>query len=117
METQPTATASPTRPDVATAQGLLIAFSSPPAADEAAFNAWYQEHAAGRLTVPGVLNARRYQAAREDGPRYMASYDLTTPQALDGPEYRRLQTDAPPSEREMMARLPLTEGDRRRHAR
>jgi hypothetical protein len=89
--------------------GLLLAFSNPPLGDEEAFNAWYEVHAAARLTVPGIYSARRYQAITDDGPRYMACYDLESIETLHSPEYRHVQTEAVPSDREMMPRLPLLE--------
>ncbi len=95
---------SPVISSTARAQAVLLAFSTPPAGDEAAFTTWYQGHAAARLTVPGVLNARRYKATQDDGPRFMAYYDLESPSALQTPEYKNIVTDA---DREMMPRLPL----------
>ena len=88
-------------------QGVLLAFTNPPTGEEEAFNAAYQEHAAARLRVPGILNARRYTAVADEGPRYMAFYDLETPAAVQRPEYARLASEASPSERDMFARLPL----------
>lgn len=93
----------------ARAQALLLAFSNPPPGEEDAFNIWYAEHAAARLTVPGISTARRYQAITDDGPRYMACYDLSDTDTLQSPEYRHVQTEAVPSDREMMPRLPLLE--------
>jgi hypothetical protein len=114
METQHSTAASATRtparaPEGALVQpqGLLLAFSDPPAGEEDAYNAWYEEHAAGRLTVPGIFNGRRYQAIEADGPRYMACYDLARPQTLKSPEYERLRREASQNERDMMARLPV----------
>jgi len=82
-------------------------FANPPVGDEDAFNDWYDEHAAARLGVPGVLNARRYQAVAEDGPRYMASYDLDTVETLQRSEYVRLNAERSARERDMLARLRM----------
>ena len=90
-------------------RGLLLAFSDPPAGDEEAFHAWYDEHAPARLTVPGVLSARRYRAVGADGPRYMACYDLEGPETLQSAEYRRLREEPSAGDRAMMPRLPLLE--------
>jgi hypothetical protein len=88
--------------------GLLLAFTNPPADDEEAFNAWYdEEHAPARLGVPGILSARRYISVGADGPRYMACYDLETPDVLQRPEYVRLLAGQSDRERRMLARLPL----------
>src|SRR5919197_6763770 len=107
MESLHSAAASATQPTISTvaqAQGVLLALSDPPPGEEAAFNEWYQGHAAARLTVPGILNARRYKATGADGPRYMAFYDLESTAALQRPEYKNIATDA---DRQMMPRLPL----------
>jgi hypothetical protein len=90
-------------------RGLLLAFSDPPAGDEEAFHAWYDEHAPSRLTVPGVLSARRYRAVGDEGPRYMACYDLEGPETMQTAEYRRLRDEPSAGDREMMPRLPLLE--------
>jgi hypothetical protein len=88
--------------------GLLLAFTNPPEGDEAAFNAWYdEEHAPARLSVPDIFSARRYVAGGADSPRYMACYDLETPEVLQRPEYVRLLAGISDRERAMLARLPL----------
>jgi hypothetical protein len=107
METVPSTAKAASAPELGEPRGLLLAFSNPPPGDEAAFDAWYDEHAPARLTVPGVSSARRYQAVTDEGPRYMACYDLESPATLATPEYRRLRDDPPASDREMMPRLPL----------
>src|SRR5215213_9842742 len=62
-------------------QGLLVAFMNPPADDEAGFNAWYdEEHVPNRTALTGVLSAKRFKAADPNGPRYLALYDLVSPQ-------------------------------------
>jgi hypothetical protein len=107
METVPSSAGAAIKAGLSLPRGLLLAFSDPPPGEEAAFDAWYNEHAPSRLTVPGVSSARRYQAVTDEGPRYMACYDLESPQTLATPEYRRLRDDPPASDREMMPRLPL----------
>src|SRR5690349_12085211 len=83
---------------------ILLALSDPPPGQEDAFNDWYGgEHAPARLTVPGIFNARRYVAVEPDGPRYMAIYDLETPETLQRPEYRRLYADQSEREKTIMA--------------
>src|SRR5437763_1982459 len=91
-----------------TPQALLIAFSNPPPGDEAGFNAWYDdEHAPARLTVPGIFNARRYIATSDEGPRYMAMYDLESTDSLAGPDYRRIAEQRSEREKAMLAATPL----------
>jgi hypothetical protein len=100
--------ASLVSPRRAIPKGLLLAFSSPPPGQEEAFNAWYdEEHAPSRLTVRGIFNARRYVAVAEDGPRYMALYDLESIETLQQPEYRRLNTERSDREQAMLGALPL----------
>ena len=48
---------------MAEAKALLYIQINPPARNEAAFDAWYDEHQARRVTMPGFLNARRYRLA------------------------------------------------------
>jgi heme-degrading monooxygenase HmoA len=61
--------------------GLLMVYSDVPAEKDAAFNRWYnEEHIPERLSIPGVLNAARYEAVA-GGPKYLACYELATPDA------------------------------------
>lgn len=56
-------------------------------ADEAEFNAWYvQEHLPGLAAVPGTVRAARYRCDARS-PRYLACYDLTSPAALERPQW------------------------------
>ncbi len=62
-------------------RGLLMVFADVPAEVEDEFNRWYdEEHIPERLSIPGVLNAARYKAAR-GGPKYLACYELSDPDA------------------------------------
>lgn len=86
-----------------TSDALLLALSKPPVGNEAAFNAWYDdEHAPGRLTVPGFFTARRYRDVNAEHG-YLAYYDVKEMPVFDHPAYRKLQQDASPREREMLA--------------
>ena len=56
--------------------GLLMIYSDVPAEHNEEFNRWYnEEHIPVRLSIPGVLNAARYEAV-QGGPRYLACYEL-----------------------------------------
>jgi len=56
--------------------GLLMVYSDVAAEHEEEYNRWYnEEHIPERLSIPGVLNAARYQAV-QGGPRYLAVYEL-----------------------------------------
>jgi hypothetical protein len=105
METLHGTSATALLPKAGQPQALLLALSSPPTGQEEAFNTWYQQHAADRMTVPGVVNARRYTALRDDGARYMACYDLEATDTLQQPEYRRLITDQTQRDRDMMVHM------------
>jgi hypothetical protein len=95
---------------MAAPQALLYALMNPPADAEDEFNAWYdEEHVPDRLTVPGILNGRRYRAAEANGPRYLACYDLEDVSTLRRPEYLRLREEQSPRERDMMARIPFVD--------
>jgi antibiotic biosynthesis monooxygenase (ABM) superfamily enzyme len=89
---------------------LLAAMMNPPA-DEAAFNAWYdEEHVPLRLAVPGFLSARRYRASTPDTDRkYLALYDLASLDVLQSEAYLRLPREPSDRERAMLASIPLTD--------
>ena len=54
---------------------------------EVALNAWYtEEHLRGLASVPGTIRAARFQ--REKAlPKYLACYDLTSPDTLERSEW------------------------------
>ncbi len=55
---------------------LLMVWADIPADKEEDFNKWYnEEHLAELVSVPGVLNAARYEAVRS-GPKHLACYEL-----------------------------------------
>ena len=54
---------------------------------EADLNAWYdQEHLPGLASVPGTVRAQRYEC-RDQGPRYLACYDLETRETFGSPPW------------------------------
>lgn len=69
--------------------GLLLTMTEPPAGREDEFNAWYdREHIFERLSIPGFLSARRWEAELPPGAgRYLATYELVSPAVLETPEY------------------------------
>lgn len=72
-----------------THRGLLLTMTEPPAAMDEEFNAWYDdEHLPERLAITGFRSARRWVAdvAPGDG-RYLATYELHSPQVLTSAEY------------------------------
>jgi hypothetical protein len=63
--------------------GLMIVWADIPAEMEDDFNSWYnEEHLAELLSVPGVLNAARYEAT-SSGPKHMAVYELESPAVVE----------------------------------
>jgi hypothetical protein len=71
-------------------KGLLLMMTDIDAADEADFNRWYEEeHLDERMRIPGFINARRFTAL-EGGPKYLALYDLESPDVLQSAPYRHV---------------------------
>jgi hypothetical protein len=89
------------------AAGLLYVYTDPGAAvPEAEFHDWYEnEHGPARLTVPGIRSARRYQAADDMVPPWLALYDLDRPAVLGTPEYQALVAGSSQREKSIMTRL------------
>lgn len=71
-------------------QGLLLMMTDIDPAHEADFNRWYEEeHLDERMRIPGFINARRFTAL-EGGPKYLALYDLESPEVLRSVPYRHI---------------------------
>lgn len=86
--------------DPSRGSGLLLVMIDVDPAYEEDFNRWYdEEHLPERLQCDGFLSARRYLSV-EGEPKYLAIYELESPEVLDREAYQRL---LPPSE--WMARL------------
>lgn len=72
-----------------TGNAVLFSEMTPPADQETAFNAWYdEEHIPLRMAVPGFLGAQRYS---RDGRNYLAVYDMDSPTVLDTPAYKAVK--------------------------
>ena len=70
--------------------GLLLMMTDIDPANEADFNRWYEEeHLAERMAIPGFISARRFTAL-EGGPKYLALYDLESPEVLQSAPYRHI---------------------------
>jgi hypothetical protein len=68
-------------------KGFLLAMMEPPPALEEEFNDWYDtEHIPERMRIPGFESAHRYVCV-SGWPRYMAIYDLATPDVLRHERY------------------------------
>ena len=74
---------------------------------DADYNAWHaQEHVPERLTVPGMLWARRYGAFwPQTGPRYLTLYGLRDAQVLEEDAYQRLLREPTPMSARMRPHL------------
>ena len=71
-------------------KGLLLMMTDIDPANEEDFNRWYEEeHLGERMAIPGFINARRFTAL-EGGPKYLALYDLESPEVLQSPPYRHI---------------------------
>lgn len=69
-------------------KGLLLVMTDIDPANEEDLNRWYEEeHLDERLSIPGFISARRFQAL-EGGPKYLALYDLESPDVLQSAPYR-----------------------------
>jgi uncharacterized protein DUF4286 len=78
------------RSEMTTSRGLLLFTTDIDPAMEAEFHRWYEEeHIPERMAVPGFLTARRFRAI-EGGPKYLALYDLESPEVLASEPYLRL---------------------------
>ena len=67
---------------------LLMVWADIPADKEAEFNKWYnEEHLAELLSIPGVLNAARYEAVKS-GPKHLACYELESAAVVQTPDFK-----------------------------
>jgi hypothetical protein len=74
--------------------GLLMVWVDIPIEAESEFNQWYnEEHIAEITSIPGVLNAARYEAVKS-GPKHLACYELETASVVGSPAWN----DRKPSE-------------------
>ena len=73
-----------------TLQGMLLVMTDIDPAIEHDFNQWYeQEHLTERMAIPGFLRARRFTAI-EGSPKYLALYDLESPEVLNSAHYQHV---------------------------
>ena len=71
-------------------KGFLMVTMEPPSSMEEEFNEWYDtEHVPERIAVKGFETAQRY-VCTSGFPRYMAAYDLNTPEILAGKQYKNI---------------------------
>ena len=83
---------------------LMVTIEVDPAHD-AEFNRWYdEEHVPERMACPGFLLARRFRSTGNP-MKYLALYELESPQALETPEYLTMKVSSPWRERTKEYRL------------
>lgn len=92
-----------------TPRGLLLTMTEPPAAMEEEFNAWYDdEHLPERLAITGFRSARRWVADVAPGEgKYLATYELDSPQVLTSAEYLARFEGATPWTRRCLGKAVL----------
>ncbi len=67
---------------------LLMVWADISADKEEEFNRWYnEEHLAELLSIPGVLNAARYEAVKS-GPKHLACYELESGAVVDSEPFK-----------------------------
>ena len=83
-------------------KGVLAVWVDIGAAERDDFNEWYdKEHLSDRVSVPGFLNGRRFEAV-SGGPEFFAVYETKEPGVLTSAAYRdRLQQPTPWTRRVM----------------
>ncbi len=68
--------------------GLLLFMTDIDPKLEDEFNRWYEdEHLGERMAIPGFITARRFQAL-DGSPKYLALYELESPDVLQSAAYR-----------------------------
>ncbi len=69
--------------------GLLLVYSDVAPENDEEYNRWYnEEHIPERLSIPGVLDAARYEAV-QGGPKYLACYELDSHEAWYSDEWQK----------------------------
>jgi hypothetical protein len=72
-------------------RGLLLVMIDIDPEHEEELERWYnEEHLGERLNVPGFLTARRFMAV-EGKPKYLALYDLESPEVMQSAAYKRIR--------------------------
>ena len=68
---------------------MMVKMDVPPESEEE-FNNWYNKvHIPGLLSVPGVLSAKRYVAVEGDGPKYLAVWEIESPEVTRSETYTK----------------------------
>ncbi len=87
---------------------LLLVMVDLPSDKEEEFNQWYdEEHLEMVLSLPGFLDAARYEAVM-GGHKYLACYELESTAALDTPEYVHIRDNPTEWSKRMDPRIIAT---------
>jgi hypothetical protein len=82
-------------------RGIFLVYTDIDPKYEEEFNAWYNtEHLPELLSLPGFLDAARY-VAYKGGPKYLAVYELESPEALKTAEFQKVRANPTPWSRRM----------------
>lgn len=79
-------------------KALLVVFMEPRPEAETEFNEWYNcHHVPERVSVPGILNARRFELCEGEGAyKYLAIYELEDEDVLHSEAYLELREQSTP---------------------
>ncbi len=90
-------------------KALLVVLMEPDEEVEDRLNEWYNvHHVPERLTVPGIVSARRFKLCEgEEGPKYLAIFELEDEGVLQGEAYLKVRETSEPMnfERPKLQRL------------
>lgn len=76
--------------------GIFLVYTDIDPKFDEEFNAWYNtEHLGELLSLPGILDAARY-VAEKGGPKYLAVYELSGPEALQSAEFQKWRANPSP---------------------
>ena len=91
-----------------TSAGILALWHDCEPEQEAAFEEWYQtEHMDERLSIPGFLHGRRYEAV-EGSPGYFTCYNVTDPAVFASEAYQVHADALTPMTRNIMTSGAIT---------
>src|SRR5271167_4406772 len=87
------------------APALLYVTSSPETdISEERYHEWYDnQHIPAQLTIPGVSSAVRFKCV--NSKRWLALYDLDSPEVVDSDEYKAVAAGVSANERELIPKL------------
>ena len=79
-------------------KAVMVVFMEPAEGTKQEFNDWYnQYHVPERVSVPGILSARRYELCDGEGAiKYLAIYELEDEAVLQGEAYLRNAAESTP---------------------